>query len=166
MGAGILPLAVFRSSIYLLLGQERHNNLWSDFGGSSLEGETIYQTAIREGYEETNGFLGEKNEMYKNVEKNLLYELDNNDKYTSFVYKTKYYQSLPKIYKRNNKFIEFSLPEKIINGDNGLFEKRNIKWFNLNYFDIEENRELVRPYYYPIIEQLLNNKEEIFEILK
>ena len=53
MGAGILPLAVFRSSIYLLLGQERHNNLWSDFGGSSLEGETIYQTAIREGEEET-----------------------------------------------------------------------------------------------------------------
>ena len=47
MGAGILPLSVFRSSIFILLGQERHNNLWSDFGGSSLKGETIYQTAIR-----------------------------------------------------------------------------------------------------------------------
>ena len=70
MGAGILPLSVFRSSVFILLGQERHNNLWSDFGGTSLKGETIYQTAIREGYEETNGFLGEKYEMYNYVKNN------------------------------------------------------------------------------------------------
>lgn len=161
MGAGILPLSVFRSSIFILLGQERHNNLWSDFGGSSLKGETTYQTAIREGYEETNGFLGDRNKMYHYVKKNLLFKLDNNDKYTSYVYNMKYCKNLPKLYERNNKFIEYSLSYKIINGDNGLFEKSSIKWFNLDYFDCIENRELIRPYYYPIIEQLLNNKEEI-----
>ena len=73
----------------------------------------------------------------------------------------KYCKNLPKLYERNNKFIEYSLSDKIINGDNGLFEKSSIKWFNLDYFDSIENRELIRPYYYPIIEQLLNNKEEI-----
>ena len=31
MGAGILPLGVLSSSVFILLGQERHNNLWSDF---------------------------------------------------------------------------------------------------------------------------------------
>ena len=35
MGAGILLVALYRGTLFLLLGQERHNNLWSDFGGSA-----------------------------------------------------------------------------------------------------------------------------------
>ena len=34
MGAGILPVAVYRGALFILLGQERDNNLWADFGGS------------------------------------------------------------------------------------------------------------------------------------
>ena len=58
MGAGILPVALYRGTLFLLLGQERNNNnLWSDFGGSSHKGEKPFKTAIREGNEELNGFL-------------------------------------------------------------------------------------------------------------
>ena len=63
MGAGILPVALYRGTLYLLLGQERHNSLWSDFGGSSHKRETPFKTAIREGTEELNGFLGTEEEM-------------------------------------------------------------------------------------------------------
>ena len=51
MGAGVLPLSIYKNTIFLLLGQERHNGLWSDFGGSPIKGETNLDTAIREGYE-------------------------------------------------------------------------------------------------------------------
>ena len=40
MGAGILPIALYKGTIYLLLGQER-TNLWSDFGGSANKNEKV-----------------------------------------------------------------------------------------------------------------------------
>ena len=62
MGAGILPVSLYRGCIYLLLGQERKGDLWSDFGGSSEfinnKKERPFATAIREGGEELNGILG------------------------------------------------------------------------------------------------------------
>ena len=47
MGAGILPVAVYKGTLFLLLGKER-NDLWSDFGGSAVNKEEIFKTAIRE----------------------------------------------------------------------------------------------------------------------
>ena len=47
MGAGILPVALFRGTIFILLGQERHNDLWCDFGGSKENDEHPIQTAVR-----------------------------------------------------------------------------------------------------------------------
>ena len=68
MGAGILPVTIFKGSILFLLGKERYNSdYWSDFGGSTIPKETIFQTAIREGYEELDGFLGNKEELYYRV---------------------------------------------------------------------------------------------------
>ena len=58
MGAGILPVTIFKGTVFFLLGREKyHNNYWCDFGGSSNINESIYDTAIREGYEELDGFL-------------------------------------------------------------------------------------------------------------
>ena len=52
MGAGILPVAKFKNKIYFLFASELSDNKWSDFGGKQEKNETIYNTAIREGYEE------------------------------------------------------------------------------------------------------------------
>jgi 8-oxo-dGTP pyrophosphatase MutT (NUDIX family) len=161
MGAGVLPLSIYKNTIFLLLGQERHNGLWSDFGGSPIKGETNLDTAIREGYEELNGFLGSKQEMKKTVVHNLLMELDNKDRYTTFVFKTKYSKSLPLLFSKNNLFIEENLDKELVNGKNGLFEKSSIKWFPIDYFENNENRKIIRPYYYPIIETVTNNKDII-----
>ena len=67
MGGGILPIAYHKDNIYFLFSRESfinklHFGLWSDFGGSKENYESHYQTAIREGAEESNGILGnEKN---------------------------------------------------------------------------------------------------------
>ena len=57
MGAGILPVALHRGKLLFLFGKEHVGGKWSDFGGSPIKNETKFQTAIREGYEETDNFL-------------------------------------------------------------------------------------------------------------
>ena len=49
MGAGICPITKFRNKIYVLLGNERFNNKWSDVGGRREGNENNIQTEMREG---------------------------------------------------------------------------------------------------------------------
>ena len=63
MGAGILPVAIINGKIYFLFSREQNSenndyNQWSDFGGRKEKNETYKETAIREGWEESDGFLG------------------------------------------------------------------------------------------------------------
>ena len=122
MGAGILPIALYNGAIYLLLGQER-NNLWSDFGGSSNKNEKPYKTAIREGYEELNGFLGDINELENRVNSNLILSISY-DKYTTYIFNIEYDEKLPFYFSNLNSFIEINADEKIKKDYNGLFEKK------------------------------------------
>ena len=143
MGAGVLPIALYRGTLFLLLGQERHNNLWCDFGGSTIKGENSYKTAIREGTEELNGFLGNENDFEKIVSCNMILSITF-DRYTSYIFKTNYDEKLPLYFTNVNNFAEFYLKDKIYTKDkinrkdkintkdNGLFEKKQIKWFPLS----------------------------------
>ena len=61
VGSSILPSCVHKGILYFLFGKE--NELddtpgWADFGGGHEDGETHFDTALREGSEEINGFLG------------------------------------------------------------------------------------------------------------
>tara|TARA_B100001093_G_scaffold514010_2_gene587123 strand:- start:1653 stop:2171 length:519 start_codon:yes stop_codon:yes gene_type:complete len=153
MGAGILPVSLYRGSVYILLGQERYNNLWGDFGGSHIKGEDNFTTAIREGSEELNGLLGNKNKLKKKVNENIIVTISNtNDKYKSYIFNLKYDKNLVEYFDNLNSFIEEYLKDKIDNDHNGLFEKKTIKWFNINYFNNKENFKIIRPHYKSIIE--------------
>ena len=127
MGAGILPVALYRGALYILLGQERHNNLWCDFGGRPNKGEKPFKTGIREGAEELNGILGTEEDLDSIVSENLITSLCY-EKYTTYVFKTKYNVDLPLYFKNINSFAEKHLKDKIDNHHNGLFEKRQIRW--------------------------------------
>ena len=127
MGAGILPVALYKNTLFLLLGQERHNNLWSDFGGSSQIGEKLYQTAIREGTEELNGHLGSYEYLENKVKTNLIMGLEH-ERYTSYLFKTTYTKKLPYYFNNNNICIEKYIDKNIIKNNNGLFEKKKINW--------------------------------------
>ena len=95
MGAGILPICVRAGSISVLLGQERFDNKWSDFGGSRNPGETNIKTALREGEEELNGILGTGNTLSELVKNNYIAEIGNGYRYSSFVFNIKYDNRLP-----------------------------------------------------------------------
>ena len=164
MGAGILPCAYHRGKLYLLLGKERKNGLWCDFGGSPEQGETVFETAIREGMEELNGFFGNKQDLTSQVKKTHIHTVVNSrDKYTSILFKIKYDSKLPKYFNNNNTFTEsYILPDMNIPtfghirpGHSGLFEKTEVGWFNIN--DIESiGFDLFRPHFTVILENIIN----------
>ena len=167
MGAGILPVALYRGTLFLLLGQERHNSLWSDFGGSSHKGEKPFKTAIREGTEELNGFFGTEEEMEEEINNNMILSICYDDKYknkyTTFIYRSKYNKDLPKYFTNNHRFIEKQAPQIINNKTNGLYEKKTIGWFPINKFRNDRNIAILRPHYQEHIKSILKNHHFIIK---
>lgn len=157
MGSGILLVAKHMNKLYFLLALEVFNESWSDFGGKPNNHESRYETAIREGYEETNGFFGDKNEFKKLVDSNFLLKIDKiNKSYTSYLIQIPYDINLPYYYNNNAKFINDNFIELI--DKNGFFEKKMVKWFTI---DELKNLKNCRTFYKEIIDILINHQELI-----
>lgn len=158
MGAGILPVTMSNGILLFLMGKERSNNLWCDFGGSTEQGEQPIKTAIREGGEELNGILGLDNKLYKKVAESMISPVEFN-KYTSFLFYIEYDNKLVNNFKNNNNFAEIYLTDKINSKHNGLFEKSEIKWFTIN--ELKYNIKKFRPHYIPIINTIIYHENTI-----
>lgn len=159
MGSGILPVTILKGSIFFLLGREQ-NNYWCDFGGSSNNNESIYDTAIREGYEELDGFLGNQNQLDKLVTNNLV-SLCYTNRYTTFLFyvKPQVLSSIPYFFNNHRSFLEDNL---IVDyKKEGLFEKKEIKLFSKK--DLLINYKEIRPFYRNIVPQLLEIEKYQFE---
>ena len=156
MGAGILPIAINNNTVFFLLGQEAYDKKWADFGGSpSPKTEAVFKTAIREGYEELDGFLGTKKELKKLVEKNLIEKISKNDNtYHSYLFTIQYDPLLPSYFNNHHKFIKENFPEKI--DKKGYFEKSNIKWFSLG--ELQNTNFKFRDHYKEIIKKIVQIK--------
>ena len=153
MGAGILPIAKHANKLYFLLALEVSDKKWSDFGGKSNKNESIYETAIREGYEETNGFFGNKREFKKLVDNNYVLKIDKyNNSYRTYLINISYDKNLPFYFNNNAKFINDNFKELI--DKNGFFEKKIVKWFSIN--ELKNNRNY-RIFYKEIIDILIDN---------
>lgn len=161
MGAGILPVAKHANKLYFLLALDIFNNKWSDFGGKAIKNETIYDTAIREGYEEINGFFGNMNEFKKLVNNNLILKINKIDNsYTSYLVEIPYDNNLPYYFNNNSKFINNNFKELV--NKNGFFEKKEIKWFSINEL---KNNKYYRIFYKEIINIIIDNEKYINKLL-
>tara|TARA_B110000027_G_C15913332_1_gene209382 strand:- start:11 stop:511 length:501 start_codon:yes stop_codon:yes gene_type:complete len=154
MGAGILPVTVFKGSILFLLGREQHhNNYWCDFGGKSNLNESVFETAIREGYEEIDGLFGNKKKLSKSVSDNLI-SVYNIDRYTThlFYVNPDILTNFPYYFNNHREFLE---DENLIinNKKEGLFEKNKVKLFSKN--DLILNYDNIRPFYKEVVNDLL-----------
>jgi len=157
MGAGILPYAEYNNKIYFLFSREYidgkvDSGLWSDFGGKSEKNELYFDTAVREGFEESSGFLGDQNTIKKLVEKKTLFQITRN-KYTTYIVKIKYDKTLPKKFRDNFLQIKKTHPE-LIDKKNGLYEKDQLKWIESSVLKNKIN--LFRPWYRNIVRELLS----------
>ena len=160
MGAGILPVTMYNGILLFLLGKERNNNLWCDFGGSSENNEQPIQTAIREGGEELNGILGLDEQLYNIVTSYMILPIEFN-RYTSFLYNIDYDNKLINTFDNNNNFAEIYLNDLIDKKHNGLFEKSEIRWFTLT--DLKKHIKQIRPHYVPIVNTIIYNQDKIVD---
>ena len=129
MGGGILPIACYENNYYVLLGHESVDNKWkdsgkwSDFGGSREGRETEYQTAIREGTEETSGVLGNRTDIKKLIDNS--FDIISINKYSTYLVKINYDTFLP--YQFNKKYRHIlKTNSSLIHKRNGLYEKDKI----------------------------------------
>jgi 8-oxo-dGTP pyrophosphatase MutT (NUDIX family) len=153
MGSGILPVAEHNNTILFLFGKEYDNKQWSDFGGHREKNETKLETAIREGYEETNGFLGTHNELKTIVKNSKIMNMETENGYNTYMFKIPYDPNLPLYFNNHHKFVATNFPEKLNN--DGFFEKSTIKWFS--YDDIVKEKSKFRPFYKEIISIIQDN---------
>jgi hypothetical protein len=159
MGAGILPVTMYKGKLYFLFGKEVKDNKWGDFGGGTEHKESKFQTAIREGYEELDGFLGSQHQLKALVNSNYVTELEHL-KYKVFLFKLDYDKNLPIYFKNHHQFIKKHFPEEI-KEKNGLFEKSEIGWWSLE--DMKRGKHKFRIFYLPIIDLIIKNANHIMQ---
>lgn len=161
VGAGLLPAAVHKGTIYLLFGRENELNDtpgWADFGGGSKPNETPLDVATREGSEELNGLLGSQTTLKKVAVRHKIAELKFKE-YTTIVFKTNYDEKIEEYYENNYRFFEKYLPGAKKNPHNGLLEKAEIKWFT--FAELKKNRGKFRSFYRNMVDIILEQKDTI-----
>ena len=154
MGGGVLPVAIHKGKLYFLFSREYINSkddggLWSDFGGSKDNDETYFETALREGYEESDKIIGSKNNI-KKLMKNSLQQITING-YRTYVVLINYDKDLPKKFRNKFLYIKENKPHLLCK--KGLYEKDMIKWYS--YEDIKKNFNKFRPFYKNIVRTIL-----------
>jgi 8-oxo-dGTP pyrophosphatase MutT (NUDIX family) len=155
--AGILPMAKYKNEYYFLFGRERRfpkwkdSMKWSDFGGAIEKGESKMEAAIREGYEETNGLLGDLNDIKKLMNDHLVTVLSRTN-YATFIVLVKYDEDLPP------KFAE--IYDNILNNEkhklllhDGKYEKDMAKW--VAFKDLKKFKSEVRYFYRQNVDDII-----------
>lgn len=165
MGGGILPIAVYQNDYYVLMGREsvdnkwRDSGKWSDFGGSREGRESEYQTAIREGTEETSGILGNTRDIKRLIDNS--FDIISMNKYSTYLVEIKYDTFLP--YKFNKKYRHIlKTNSSLIYKRNGLYEKDKIRWIKVdNLIDFKQH---VRFWFRPFIDKIYSKYSTIYRI--
>jgi len=156
MGGGILPLASYKGKLYFLFSREtksikyKDSGLWSDFGGGSEKGEGFFETAVREGWEESMEILGSKKDITY-ILNNYTVETIEINGYKTYVIMMKYNKDIISLFDKKYKDVIENNSDKI--GKKGLYEKDKIRWIELN--DLKKNIKIFRPFYKKFIYKLI-----------
>jgi len=166
MGAGILPFAINNDEIYFLFGKEnKYNDTpgWADFGGGVEPKEDILTAAIREGWEESTGFLGDPKNIKKEIIKNNKMYLEIKNKslnYRTYLLPMEYDEKLVEYFNKSQNCIQNNLSKDMIK-KTFIFEKQEIKWFKIN--ELKSKIHLFRKFYQEIVKEILLNEKKIKE---
>jgi len=161
MGGGILPVAIHNHKLYFLFGKETTDDSgqhgWADFGGGPENKETVFETAIREGGEELNGFLGTGDYLKRHVKRNMVH-VEKTKQYSSYLFLIDYNKELPSYYNHHFRFFASALPN-VKTEHNGLLEKSHIKWYSFE--DLKRDKKQFRQFYQSFIEKFLQQQSNI-----
>lgn len=131
-GAGVLPVAVYNGEPHFLMSKEKYtmgwkdSNKYADFGGRRDSGESIRRCAARECYEESMGFMGSEDEIFKKLSKNhpdYICKVEHKNASITYFIKMEYIKGIEKMFKNVIKYCE-----KWTNYPKGHFEKSEL-WY-------------------------------------
>ena len=166
MGAGILPATLIKGKLHFLFGKENQYEDsapgFSDFGGGIDGKETKLQAAIREGREETTGFLGTESEIRRMLKRTYNIDLTNGE-HRTHIFFMEYDPMLERYYNNNQRFIQEKLSKEIIKSVK-IFEKAEIRWICVD--DLVRKKQIFRHYYRDTIQQIYNDQREILSFIK
>lgn len=156
MGGGILPMCFIDNHPHFLFSRESiyqkyDSGLWSDFGGSTEKGESKFETAIREGWEESNGFLGDKDNIRRLLKEELVEHIETKN-YDSYLFKMDYDSEIEEIFSKDFKKMVIERNEFVVQY-NGFYEKDRVKWMPLR--DLNKNMGMFRPWYKHIVRLII-----------
>ena len=156
MGGGILPVTIHENNVYFLFSREYINarkdgGKWSDFGGSKEKNESYYDTAVREGFEESSGFIGSKQDIKNLIKNKFIKTITLPDGWRTYIVFIPYDKDLPRRFREDFLKMESNHPEKICK--NGMYEKDMLKWVDFN--DLEEFNKDVRRWYKKVVKLLI-----------
>jgi 8-oxo-dGTP pyrophosphatase MutT (NUDIX family) len=160
VAASILPVSIHKGKLYFLFGKE--NELedsakgFSDFGGGVENGESILETATREGAEELCGFLGDSSQI-KRLLKTGVYKLVHND-YHIHIFVMNYDENLPCFFTNHHRFLWDRMDTTLLNNSK-YFEKQEIRWFSTQ--ELRSLKSLFRPFYREIVDDILSHVTKI-----
>ena len=154
VASSILPIAWKNNKMYFLFGKESpsedSSKGFSDFGGGVESGESLVDTAMREGSEELTGFLGDEDQLKKLIANNGgMFTLNYKDTYHIHIFKIEYDENLPTHYNNNHAFLWKKMNTEVLRKTK-LFEKIEIGWFTIDQM-MDRKREF-RDFYRDIID--------------
>ena len=161
MGGGILPAAIVNGKLMFLFGKEVQDKKWSDFGGGREGNETPFETAIREGCEELDGFLGCNSVLKKLVKYNQIGVIDTMGLKT-YIFLIDYDENLPVYFNNHHYFVKKHLPQKVNRG--GLFEKSQIGWFGID--ELKHSPGQFRSFYKNVVKNIVENYNHLLKNAK
>jgi 8-oxo-dGTP pyrophosphatase MutT (NUDIX family) len=160
VASSILPVALHKGKLYFLFGKENEMEDsakgFSDFGGGVEEGESIMETAFREGSEELCGFLGDE-ESIRCMLKRGIYQLVHNN-YHVHIFLMEYDENLPRYFTNHHKFLWDRMDKHLLN-DSKLFEKQELKWFSVA--EMKTMKSVFRGFYQEIVDLILSHIKKI-----
>jgi 8-oxo-dGTP pyrophosphatase MutT (NUDIX family) len=158
VAGAILPVCLYKGKLHFLFGlenEEADTPGWADFGGGCEDNETPYQTALREGYEESSGFL-EPKELVKHGVFKLI-----NGTYHIFIVKYEYNEFVVKYFNRMHEFVKEKKPGLL---KSVLFEKQKMEWFSID--DMIHRKKEFRNFYQEIVDKLIQQKSAIKKFIQ
>jgi len=167
-GSSILPVTIHKGELYFLFGKENDKEDsakgFSDFGGGNESGETLYDTAMREGAEELTGFLGNEMTIRKHIDSHGgVYPIHHNDRYHVHIFYLEYDANLVKYYNNNHRFLWEKMDTDYL-AKTKLFEKIEIQWFSVK--EIRERRSEFREFYREIVDRFLLDLSNIRKFIR
>ena len=161
VASSILPVALHKGKLYFLFGKENEMEDsakgFSDFGGKVEDGESIMETAFREGSEELCGFLGDETVIKCMLKRGGIYKVVHNG-YHVHIFVMEYDENLPRYFTNHHRFLWDRMDKHLLN-DSKYFEKQELKWFSVT--EMKTMKPVFRGFYQDIVELILSKMKKI-----